>query len=113
MLLRYSLQLEPEARALEAAVSAALIGGARPADLVAAGAPAVTTRAAGDAVVARSRLRCAGSLSGRALRRALESRCEYPQPSHRRLQCRPTPAASPARSRRARATRGPCRRASS
>ena len=55
MLLRYSLQLEPEARAIEAAVSAALVGGARPADLVAAGAPAVSTRAAGDAVLAALR----------------------------------------------------------
>lgn len=55
MLLRYSLQLEAEARAIEAAVSAALVGGARPADLVAAGAPAVSTRAAGDAVLAALR----------------------------------------------------------
>ncbi len=52
MLLRYSLRLEPEARALEAAVSAALVGGARPADLAAPGAPCASTRAAGDAVLA-------------------------------------------------------------
>ncbi|MGA2710421.1 MAG: 3-isopropylmalate dehydrogenase [Steroidobacteraceae bacterium] len=51
MLLRYSLQLEPEARALEAAVSAALIGGARPADLASPGMPGTTTRATGDAVL--------------------------------------------------------------
>ncbi len=55
MLLRYSLRLEPEARALEAAVSKALVGGARPADLAAAGAPTATTRAAGDAVLAALR----------------------------------------------------------
>jgi len=51
MLLRYSLQLEPEARALEAAVSAALIGGARPAVLASPGMPGTTTRATGDAVL--------------------------------------------------------------
>jgi 3-isopropylmalate dehydrogenase len=51
MLLRYSLQLEPEARALEAAVSAALVGGARPADLASPGSPGTTTRATGDAVL--------------------------------------------------------------
>jgi 3-isopropylmalate dehydrogenase len=52
MLLRYSLQLEPEARALEAAVSQAILSGALPADLVAAGALAISTHAAGDAVLA-------------------------------------------------------------
>ncbi len=52
MLLRYALQLEAEALALEGAVSAAVTGGALPADLVAAGAPSISTRAAGDAVIA-------------------------------------------------------------
>ncbi len=51
LLLRYSLQLETEARAVEAAVSRAIESGALPADLAAAGA-AVTTRAAGEAVLA-------------------------------------------------------------
>jgi 3-isopropylmalate dehydrogenase len=52
MLLRYSLKLETEARALEAAVSSAVVGGALPADLVKPGATPVTTRAAGAAVLA-------------------------------------------------------------
>ena len=52
MLLRYSLKLEPEARALEAAVSRAIVSGALPADLTAPGITPVTTRAAGDAVLA-------------------------------------------------------------
>src|ERR1022692_1281839 len=52
MLLRYSLKLEREALALEAAVSQAIVGGALPADLVAAGAKSVGTRAAADAVIA-------------------------------------------------------------
>jgi 3-isopropylmalate dehydrogenase len=52
MLLRYSLKLETEARALESAVSRAVESGALPADLAAPGAPPVTTRAAGDAVLA-------------------------------------------------------------
>ena len=63
MLLRHSLRLESEARAVEAAVSRALDSGALPADIVAAGSavagsraggarPAATTRAAGDAVLA-------------------------------------------------------------
>jgi 3-isopropylmalate dehydrogenase len=52
MLLRYSLKLETEARALEAAVSAAVVAGALPADLVKPGVTAVTTRAAGAAVLA-------------------------------------------------------------
>jgi 3-isopropylmalate dehydrogenase len=51
MLLRYSLGLETEAAALEAAVSKAVVSGALPADLAAPGAPTVTTRAAGDAVL--------------------------------------------------------------
>jgi 3-isopropylmalate dehydrogenase len=53
LLLRYALQLEPEARAVEAAVSHAIDAGARPADLAAAGAPGLATRAAGDAVLAK------------------------------------------------------------
>jgi len=52
MLLRYSLKLEEEARWLEAAVSNAIESGALPADLAAPGAASVTTRAAGDAVLA-------------------------------------------------------------
>jgi 3-isopropylmalate dehydrogenase len=51
LLLRYSLQLEPEARALEAAVSRAIDSGKLPADLAASG-KGVTTRAAADAVLA-------------------------------------------------------------
>jgi 3-isopropylmalate dehydrogenase len=52
LLLRYSLQLQPEALAVEAAVSHAIEAGALPADLAAAGL-GVTTRAAADAVLAR------------------------------------------------------------
>ncbi len=56
MLLRYSLQLEAEALAIEAAVWRAVESGALPADLATAGAAtaaaAITTRAAGDAVLA-------------------------------------------------------------
>ena len=52
LLLRYSLQLESEARAVEAAVSGAFAAGALPADLAPAGA-GIKTRAAGDAVLAR------------------------------------------------------------
>ena len=52
MLLRYSLKLEREALALEAAVSAALVGGALPADIAPPGTAAVSTRAAGAAVLA-------------------------------------------------------------
>jgi 3-isopropylmalate dehydrogenase len=51
MLLRYSLQLEPEARALEAAVNQAIAGGALTADICSAAKP-LTTRAAADAVLA-------------------------------------------------------------
>jgi 3-isopropylmalate dehydrogenase len=51
LLLRYSLQLETEARALEAAVSQAIASGALPADLAPPG-KSITTRAAGDAVLA-------------------------------------------------------------
>jgi 3-isopropylmalate dehydrogenase len=53
LLLRHSLQLEAEATALEQAVAAALTAGARTADLVPAGAPALSTRAAGEAVLSR------------------------------------------------------------
>jgi 3-isopropylmalate dehydrogenase len=52
LLLRYSLKLEAEAAALEAAVSSAVVSGALPADLVKPGIAPVTTRAAGDAVLA-------------------------------------------------------------
>ena len=52
LLLRYALDLETEARQLEAAVSAAVTAGVLTADLAAPGAPAVTTRAAADAVLA-------------------------------------------------------------
>jgi 3-isopropylmalate dehydrogenase len=52
LLLRHALKLEPEALALEAAVSAAIIGGARPADLCTAGEVGLSTAAAGDAVLA-------------------------------------------------------------
>jgi len=51
LLLRYALQLESEARAVETAVSRAIESGQLPADLAGAGA-AVTTRAAADAVLA-------------------------------------------------------------
>ena len=51
MLLRYALKLEIEATTVEAAVSRAIGSGALPADLAAAGT-AITTRAAGDAVLA-------------------------------------------------------------
>ena len=64
MLLRYSLRLEDEARAVEGAVSRAIDAGALPADIAGAGAApratqrvapraGVTTRAAGDAVLAQ------------------------------------------------------------
>ena len=55
LLLRYSLQLPSEAQAIESAVSRAVESGALPADLAAAGDGArsgITTRAAGDAVLA-------------------------------------------------------------
>jgi 3-isopropylmalate dehydrogenase len=51
LLLRYSLRLETEARAVEAAVSQAIDAKKLPADLAPAGA-GITTRAAGDAVLA-------------------------------------------------------------
>ncbi|MDE2305645.1 MAG: 3-isopropylmalate dehydrogenase [Gammaproteobacteria bacterium] len=52
MLLRHSLALETEARALEAAVSAAVERGVLPADIAPAGVAPAGTRAAGDAVIA-------------------------------------------------------------
>lgn len=52
MLLEYSLGLEREARALEAAVSRAIEAGARTPDIARSGAPACSTRAVGDAVLA-------------------------------------------------------------
>jgi 3-isopropylmalate dehydrogenase len=52
MLLRYALKLESEANMLEAAVSRAVVSGALPADLAGPGTTPVTTRAAGDAVLA-------------------------------------------------------------
>src|ERR1700692_3979499 len=47
LLLRYSLKVETEARALEAAISDAVDSGVLPADLAPGGKSAVTTRAAG------------------------------------------------------------------
>jgi 3-isopropylmalate dehydrogenase len=52
LLLRYSLDLEAEAAALETAVSDAIVGGVLPADLSKPGRPAANTRSAGDAVLA-------------------------------------------------------------
>jgi 3-isopropylmalate dehydrogenase len=52
LLLRYALQLEGEASALEGAVSRAIESGALPGDLAAPGR-GITTRAAADAVLAR------------------------------------------------------------
>ncbi|HVC02403.1 MAG TPA: 3-isopropylmalate dehydrogenase [Steroidobacteraceae bacterium] len=52
MLLRHSLGLDAEARALDAAVTTAIDRGALTADLAAPGAAAIATSAAGDAVLA-------------------------------------------------------------
>ena len=52
LLLRYALKLEKEAQALEAAVSRAVVSGALPADIAKPGKAALSTRAAGDAVLA-------------------------------------------------------------
>jgi 3-isopropylmalate dehydrogenase len=52
MLLRYSLGLEEEARAVESAVSRALESGLRTSDIAARGQPAVGTAAMGAAIVA-------------------------------------------------------------
>jgi len=57
LLLRHSLGLEGEARALEAAVNAAIAQGARTQDLAAPGTPALSTAAAGEAVLSNLRLR--------------------------------------------------------
>lgn len=51
LLLRHSLQLESEARAIESAVERVISGGLRTADLVAPGERAASTREAGDAVL--------------------------------------------------------------
>jgi 3-isopropylmalate dehydrogenase len=51
MLLRHSLELEPEARAVEDAVAAVLDAGYRTPDIAAPGQPTVTTRQMGDLVV--------------------------------------------------------------
>jgi 3-isopropylmalate dehydrogenase len=52
LLLRYALKLETEARAVEGAVAQAVTSGALPADVAPPGTSPVTTRAAGDAVLA-------------------------------------------------------------
>jgi 3-isopropylmalate dehydrogenase len=52
MLLRYSLRLEQDAQLVERAVSRAIEGGARTADIARGGTPPIGTRAAGDAVLA-------------------------------------------------------------
>jgi 3-isopropylmalate dehydrogenase len=51
MLLRHSLELTPEADALEAAVGRALAGGARTPDIAAPGEKALSTREVGDAII--------------------------------------------------------------
>jgi 3-isopropylmalate dehydrogenase len=51
MLLRHSLALETEARAVGAAVGTALDEGQRTADLATSGEPAVTTQQMGDRIV--------------------------------------------------------------
>lgn len=53
LLLRHSLGLEAEAAAIEAAVEAALAGGARTADIAERGVTPIGTAAMGDAVLAR------------------------------------------------------------
>lgn len=52
LLLRHALKLETEAQAVEAAVSKAVVSGALPADIAKPGKAALSTRAAGDAVLA-------------------------------------------------------------
>lgn len=52
LLLRHSLALDTEAQAIESAVERALARGARTADLVAPGRPALTTQAMGAAILA-------------------------------------------------------------
>lgn len=51
LLLRHSLELHEEAKAIQTAVYRAIAGGARTADIAAPGAQALTTREAADAVV--------------------------------------------------------------
>jgi 3-isopropylmalate dehydrogenase len=51
LMLRYSLSLEDEARAVESAVAAALAEGARTADIATPGEATLGTRAVGDAVM--------------------------------------------------------------
>ncbi len=53
MLLRYSLKLEQEATAIEAAVESALVDGLRTSDIAIAGEQAVSTSAMGDAIATR------------------------------------------------------------
>ena len=53
LLLRHSLRLETEAAAIESAVSAAIAGGLRTADIATPGTQATTTRACGAAVIDR------------------------------------------------------------
>jgi 3-isopropylmalate dehydrogenase len=53
LLLRYSLNLETEAQAIERAVAAALEAGYRTADIAQAGEQTVTTSAMSDAIIAR------------------------------------------------------------
>jgi 3-isopropylmalate dehydrogenase len=53
MLLRHSLGLEAEARAVESAVTGALSDGVRTADIATPGGVSVSSRAAGDAVIFR------------------------------------------------------------
>ena len=52
LLLRHSLQLEQDAQLVERAVSRAIEGGTRTADIARGGTPPIGTRAAGDAVLA-------------------------------------------------------------
>ena len=52
LLLRHSLQLEAEAQLIEAAVAAAITGGARTADIAEPGSKPLNTRQMGDAVLA-------------------------------------------------------------
>jgi 3-isopropylmalate dehydrogenase len=52
MLLRYSLELDQEAAAVEQAVDRCIANGARTADIAEHGRPAMTTRRMGDAVLA-------------------------------------------------------------
>ncbi len=52
LMLRHSLGLGAEADWLDRAVAAALADGLRPADIAAPGAPAVTTEAMGEGVIA-------------------------------------------------------------